>query len=167
LTGSGIVSVAAWSHTGQVSITSNSAIGRSVAHPNGLTGHTPQVQNRFMRRVLAVALISFLAMAVATAAWADCVGEQPNAHARMKCCATAHHTCGKGNADDCCNKMNDAGPSSAVSTSAAQPVHVPVVFAVLHSLATTYVTLRSAARVVATLIRPHDPPHLHTFPLLI
>ncbi len=108
-----------------------------------------------------------LALSVGAAAWADCVGEQ-NARAQMKCCAAMHHQCGKDNPDDCCNEMKDAGPSSSLSTTPIAKVSVPVTLGVVQVLATAYVRqLLDAASIEPAFIRPHDPPHLHTFPLLI
>ena len=131
--------------------------------------HAPD-NNEFVRQIVSAFVVLLLVLAVSAAAWADCVGGQPNAHARMACCAMMHHQCGRGNADDCCNKMKETGPSSNVATAAVAKVKiVPVVVdapAVLPSALST-LTSSSAAASVTAFIRPHDPPHLHPFPLLI
>ena len=126
--------------------------------------------NRSVRRVVSAVVVLVLTLAVGTAAWAVCVGEQLDAHARMKCCATMHHRCGKGDADDCCNTMKDADPSSNVATPAVANVTIaPVVLDALALLPSTFLTSMAsdAATSVEAAIRPHDPPHLHSFPLLI
>jgi hypothetical protein len=123
-----------------------------------------------MHRVLGSVLATLLALAVATTAWADCTGPQPNAHAQMKCCANRQHQCNKtGNPDDCCRQMRDAGPSALLATTAVPLVKVPVVHGVITLLAapTTSVVATVTAPAVPEFKRPHDPPHLHPFALLI
>src|SRR5690349_14542300 len=134
-----------------------------------LTEPVCQADNHVVARHVASAVVAFvLTLAVAAVGWADC-GSEWDADAQMNCCAMMHHQCGKGNADDCCNKMRGASPSSNVATAAVVKVSVPAVFVALD--------VRSAAAVAppptngaswdVTIIRPHDPPHLHPFPLLI
>src|SRR5689334_12765888 len=115
-----------------------------------------------MVRQVASAVMAFvLALAVGTATWADCVGEQ-NAQAEMKCCAMMHHRCGKANAADCCHKMKGASPSSNVATITIAKVKVAAVFVALGVLPTDAVAPRptDGSSMDVTVIRPHDPPHL-------
>jgi hypothetical protein len=123
-----------------------------------------------MRRVIGTALATLLAMAVATAAWADCTGEQTNAHAQMKCCANGHRQCAKNaNPHDCCKQLRDAGSSSALATAAVPFVKVPVVHGVVELLTAPSVIAAYALTVTPSpeFKRPHDPPYLHPFALLI
>jgi hypothetical protein len=111
-----------------------------------------------------------VALAVATAAWADCTGEQTNADAQMKCCANGHHQCSKtGSPDDCCKQMRPVGPSALLATSAAPLVKVPVVHGIITLLSVPSVNVVPALMtpVVPEFKRPHDPPHIHPFALLI
>lgn len=122
-----------------------------------------------MRRVIGSLLATLLAVAVATAAWADCAGET-NANAQMKCCKNGHHQCTKtANADDCCKQMRDAGPSALLATTAVSLVKVPVIHGVITLLSAPVISVIAAVTTSAPLDfkRPHDPPHLHPFALLI
>jgi hypothetical protein len=122
-----------------------------------------------MLRQIASAVVAFmLTLAVGAAAWADCVDEQ-TAQVQMKCCAAMHHQCGRGNADDCCNKMKDASPSSNVATPAIARVTVRSMFLAVGVLPAdaSAPCPTNAGSMDVTIVRPHDPPHLHTFPLLI
>src|SRR5690242_7399705 len=134
-----------------------------------LTRSAAKRDNRIVRQGVSAVVAFLLTVAVATVAWADCIGEQPNAPARMKCCATAHHRCGTGTADDCCHRMEGGGPSSNVATTAIAKAKVPVAFIALGVLPSVDATplFVDAGHGAQAFIRPHDPPHLHPFPLLI
>jgi hypothetical protein len=122
-----------------------------------------------MRRAISIVLAPLLALAVATAAWADCTAEQ-NPHAQMKCCAAMHHECGKSaNPNDCCKQMRGAGASAAVSTAAVPSIKVPVVHGVIERIAAAAASVIAPSMTPSSLefTRPHDPPHLHPFALLI
>jgi hypothetical protein len=85
----------------------------------------------------------------------------------MACCARTHNRCaGVRQADDCCKRMGHGTAFSVAGTLAAVPASVlPAAIAVdfLH------VTLpaRHAPAADLAFARPHDPPHLHPFSLLI
>lgn len=123
-----------------------------------------------MHRAIGSVLVAFLVLAVATAAWADCTGERTNAHAQMACCASGHHQCTKTrSADDCCKQMRDTDTSALLATTAVPLVKVPVVHGVI-----TVLSVPSANVIVTVTMpaahdfkRPHDPPHLHRFALLV
>jgi len=97
-------------------------------------------------------------------AWLDGAGLEFEARA-MACC-THRHDCGGDlrAPDTCCEHMGHAAPAKTGTTvqSGQSAVLAPVAFVVetptveLHSLVD-----RSG------FTRPHDPPHLHTFALLI
>src|SRR6478672_10285475 len=94
-----------------------------------------------MHRLAGSALALILTLSVVAAAWSACTGEQ-NAHAQMKCCAAAHHQCGKsGTPADCCKQMRDWGPSATASTAAAPHIHVPVVWGVVQPQSAPCVTI--------------------------
>ena len=85
----------------------------------------------------------------------------------MACCASTDYSCaGMRTPDDCCKTIqhgHGALPSSTVAGergSVAPPAMTPPVL-----IAVT--TIASAAAIARTITRPHDPPHLHTFTLLI
>ena len=73
------------------------------------------------------------------------------------------------NPDDCCKQMRDAGPSAMLATAAAPLVEVPVVHGVIEPLIapSSVVVVASAITPSPEFQRPHDPPHLHPFPLLV
>jgi hypothetical protein len=56
-----------------------------------------------------------------------------------------------------------------VATTPVAKAKLPVVFVALGVLRSAHSGFGSevSAHAAVTLIRPHDPPHLHTFPLLI
>jgi hypothetical protein len=85
----------------------------------------------------------------------------------MACCKAGHHACGQmTSASDCCKSRQHAAPTIGVAKQTdvvlwvALPASVPALFAFV-----TEVRLNPAAG--AALTRQHDPPHLHTFSLLI
>jgi len=134
--------------------------------PHAVDGDDPRDHNRIVRFVSAVVAF-IMTLAFGAAGWAKCVGEQ-SVHAQMKCCATMHHRCGTRNPHDCCNDMKESAPSSAVATNAVAKTKAPVALGSVHLLAAPTVDGRAnSAQVQARRIRPHDPPHLHAFPLLI
>ena len=85
----------------------------------------------------------------------------------MACCKAGHRTCGQmTSASDCCKSRQHTAPTfgvakqTDVALSIALPASVPALFA--------FVTdIRLDPPVDAALTRQHDPPHLHTFSLLI
>lgn len=96
-----------------------------------------------------------------------CAAAARAAEAEMACCKAGHRTCGQmTRASDCCKVGKDTAPSSAIAKQIdavvviALPASVPALFAVVTDG-------RGNVPVDGTLTRPHDPPHLHTFSLLI
>jgi hypothetical protein len=94
------------------------------------------------------------------------LAEVRDATAMMKCCAKTQYACaGIGTPDDCCRKMHHS--SSRVSPSVVRTSIVRHDAATIGpSLAPRFVVVREQLR-AASESRPHDPPHLHTFSLLI
>jgi len=119
-----------------------------------------------MHRFTDAVLVVLVALAVTATAWADCAGEQ-NVGARMKCCATAHHKCAKsGDSSDCCQHMSHAATAmfQAVPLVKAPVVH-EIVGPLLAASVSDIVPLAPASSL--GFKHPHDPPHLHSFALLI
>ena len=98
---------------------------------------------------------------------AVCAAAASNATQEMACCKAGHRTCGQmTSASDCCKSRQQTAPTVAVAkqidiaVAIALPASVPAVFGVVTES-------RLSAPVRETVKRPHDPPHLHTFSLLI
>jgi hypothetical protein len=113
------------------------------------------------RRAASVLVLSAFATAHAVVCAADAPKEE------MACCRDGHKVCGTmTSASDCCqsraqnpDRVTPAKPPDAV------PAAVPVAIA-------WWLELRAGGQIPATPTgasskRPHDPPHLHTFALLI
>jgi hypothetical protein len=85
----------------------------------------------------------------------------------MACCKAGHGTCGQmASASDCCKSRQHTAPTVAVAkqidlaVAIALPASAPAMFALVTES-------RFSAPVRGPVKRPHDPPHLHTFSLLI
>ena len=86
----------------------------------------------------------------------------------MECCATARYECaGIGTPDDCCRRMHHtSGPASPSNIRSSNHAHnLPTVVPATEVVATAAVT--DGPLSASDFKRPHDPPHLHTFSLLI
>ena len=118
---------------------------------------------RLLRPIIA-ALVTCATVAVAPAVCA--AGPNPSAAAEMACCKAGHRTCHQqGSAADCCKKVRAAAPQGQTGTLAAQtsvspPPCTSVHYADEPALASHWI-------ISDAFKRPHDPPHLHAFTLLI
>ena len=86
----------------------------------------------------------------------------------MSCCAKARRSCaGLRTPDQCCKKMHPAPAHETFATAAGQRAVPVAMVAALPS--TSYLrSFPSSIPVRLTGVkRPHDPPHLHTFSLLV
>ena len=117
---------------------------------------------RKFRTIVAACVLT--AVAFAANEISDMVGGQ----AAMVCCAKADYSCaGLSAPDTCCRRMHHAASHPTPSTAAAANSHdglpavalLPPVFFVGPTCGW------ESARV--EFKRPHDPPHLHTYSLLI
>jgi hypothetical protein len=96
---------------------------------------------------------------------AVCAAERTAAQ-EMACCKAGHRTCGRmTSASDCCKSRQITTPTLAVAKQVdvaviALPASVPALFAPVTEN-------RICQSVATTSKRPHDPPHLHTYSLLI
>lgn len=83
----------------------------------------------------------------------------------MACCARTHHACGGMQApDDCCKTIRHSTALPSSTAASHHAVVLPPSSAVLFTAGA--VPVRNFAA-IATSVRPHDPPHLHAFALLI
>jgi hypothetical protein len=88
--------------------------------------------------------------------------------AAMACCAKTDYSCsGMQAPDDCCRNMGHAATHQVPATNEKQ-YPVSTVMAISTHIAPSMVaSISRAARVTTPFTRPHDPPHLHPFALLI
>ena len=116
-------------------------------------------------------LTAVLAFVVATSVAAAASADLRAAMTAMACCVKADYRCAiVGGPDDCCQHMGHTAqgatlaPPSHTTTNVVGPVLVATLARLDHSPSLNWHdTLASAS----ALKRPHDPPHLHTFSLLI
>jgi len=105
----------------------------------------------------------FVASAVAATAFADL----QSALTAMACCARTNYQCaGLSRSDDCCQRMGHTAAPTVGTLASASPLSVPL--AVIVPGFTVAPTSASAPLNAGPAFkRPHDPPHLHPFSLLI
>jgi hypothetical protein len=115
------------------------------------------------RRRLISAIITVL---VALAA-RDAAALRASADA-MECCAKTDYSCaGMSTPDDCCQRMHHAPAHATPSTAAAAgAVQGSPAIAVPPS-PEAMISTRTVRGPLAPFTRPHDPPYLHAFSLLI
>jgi hypothetical protein len=118
-------------------------------------------------RIRARALFGAMVLVLASAVAADALADLRSSATAMACCAKTNNQCaGLRAPDDCCKHMGHTSGPSAVGTLASS--HPFVATAV-----TNIVSFIAAVRPVSASMphgafkRPHDPPHLHPFSLLI
>jgi hypothetical protein len=112
-------------------------------------------------------IIAF-AILVAVGFGADEMSSMTGAAAAMACCAKTDYSCAGFSApDSCCQRMHHAASHPTPSTvGAAQGIDGPPAIAALQP--ELVVRTPSTCEIVRVEFkRPHDPPHLHTYSLLI
>jgi len=84
----------------------------------------------------------------------------------MACCRKTHFRCAGVKApDDCCRSMQHGGRQNLATTRAITPIDMhPVAILPERPVLGSLVFERAP---VAAFKRPHDPPHLHSFNLLV
>jgi hypothetical protein len=91
-----------------------------------------------------------------------------DANAAMRCCAKTQYACaGVGTPDDCCRKMHHTSSRVGPSIVRASLVAQDAAFVAPGLTPSFAIVARDQYRVASSAARPHDPPHLHTFSLLI
>jgi hypothetical protein len=105
---------------------------------------------------------------IVTAVVASSLADLRSSTAAMACCAKTHNQCaGLRAPDDCCKGMGHATAASVAGTlSAAQP-HVLPATGLVAWLPANLSPSRASSTPDLAFKRPHDPPHLHPFSLLI
>jgi hypothetical protein len=119
-----------------------------------------QIRARLLFGVLVLALAS----SVAASSFADLQASS----AAMACCAKTDYTCaGMSSPDDCCRRMSHTAPRATAGTlSSATLLGAPVAL-IVRPFAVDVDTRSGVRRLPDSLPRPHDPPHLHAYSLLI
>lgn len=86
--------------------------------------------------------------------------------AQMACCKAGHHACHKQErAADCCKTMAAASPMPVAT--AVDHIAIPAPLAVAVDVVDEPPSTIGVGFVSDSFKRPHDPPHLHAFALLI
>jgi len=87
----------------------------------------------------------------------------------MACCAKTDYTCaGMRAPDDCCRNMGHASAHQVPGTVSNQhPMPAPTAISVNIGVDMLASIARMAPVVAPAFTRPHDPPHLHSFAILI
>jgi len=127
----------------------------------------PSTNDRVTRRSSTIVhlRVLLLILSVATAN----VAEWASSSKAMACCAKTHNRCaGLKSPDDCCKGMGHSIASATVATVKALKVSAaPDLAARVAPPETAFDQATGARAARENIKRPHDPPHLHTFPLLI
>lgn len=113
-------------------------------------------------------LIRHVALVAAIAVGSNAFADLQAAAKAMACCAKTDYQCaGLRAPDDCCQAMGHIGPGTAL----ANPADSGVVFAPSVAVVPEFIVSPSrsseSAKADAAFKRPHDPPHLHPYSLLI
>jgi hypothetical protein len=108
--------------------------------------------------------VLFVACSMAATAFADL----ESALTAMACCAKTNYQCaGLGGPDDCCQRMgHTAGRITAVTLSSANPLLVPAAV-IIPTFIVEPTSAPAPLNPGPAFKRPHDPPHLHPYSLLI
>jgi hypothetical protein len=115
-----------------------------------------------------VKTIIVFAIFVAVGFGADEMSSMTSSATAMACCAKTDYSCaGLSAPDTCCQRMHHAAAHSTPSTAAAaQGIDgAPAIVALPPTNVARSTSAWELLRVEFT--RPHDPPHLHTYSLLI
>jgi len=135
--------------------------------PRSLTRRMIKREDRPRVRKLRLSGAVLLVTAMFAGNAAVCAAATSTPSQEMACCKAGHRTCGQmTSASDCCKSRQHTAPTISlakqtdVALAIALPASVPALFAFVSEM-----RLNSPVRV--TLKRLHDPPHLHTFSLLI
>jgi len=135
---------------------------------SGLIDFTsPRLDNRSVR--LRLKAFVTVAAVVAVSSASNDFARMMTSAAAMACCAKADYSCARWQPpDDCCRHMGHAmGPQ--VPGTAAKPLSPPAPTVSVVSVQAEPLGFLTSVRisVFTEFKRPHDPPHLHAFSLLI
>jgi len=117
---------------------------------------------RRLRSIVAGCVLAAVALA------ANEMSDMVTGQAAMVCCAKTDYSCaGLSAPDTCCRRMHHASSHATPSTAAAAHSHDGLPAATLLPSAFFVGPTRGWERARLEFKRPHDPPHLHTYSLLI
>ena len=86
----------------------------------------------------------------------------------MACCAKTDYSCARMQApDDCCRNMGHAAAHQVPATSENHPSLALPIAITINVTALAGPSTTDAPPITSAFTRPHDPPHLHPFALLI
>ena len=123
--------------------------------------HNENVRTR-ARRVLGC-----LALLVATAVATGAFAELRASATAMACCRKTNYRCaGLSPPDDCCQQMGHVARTPGAATVASAPLLCALPLAA-PAFSAEPTSAFPALRIGFAFKRPHDPPHLHTYSLLI
>jgi hypothetical protein len=84
------------------------------------------------------------------------------------CCAKTRHACaGVKSPDDCCKRMGHTAAPAPATTRSSDGIDAPAIVSIADHDTIAATTHPFAAVSIDSFKHPHDPPHLHTFSLLI
>jgi hypothetical protein len=119
---------------------------------------------RIRVRAFWVATVVVLASSIAANTFADL----HSSATAMACCAKTHgHCAGLNTPDNCCKRMGHIGPGVSAGTLSAAPSPVAPAVGTVTRLSANLSSAYSSPSSGFGFKRPHDPPHLHSFSLLI
>ena len=125
--------------------------------------HNTSVLHRPTRFLVTARFLVVMA-ALASSGFADL---QASATA-MACCAKTDYTCARmSGPDDCCQHMGHVVPAPPAAFSAGFQLAQPVVAVISPLRIDVTLSRLDSHDAVPAFKRPHDPPHLHTYSLLI
>jgi hypothetical protein len=118
------------------------------------------------RRLHALVAVALL---VALGSAANELSDLRSTDAAMACCAKTDYQCaGVATPDDCCQRMHHAPARPAPSTAPiARHAAEGQAVACLPAVYRPFPLPVTVVAISPDVARPHDPPHLHTFSLLI
>lgn len=86
----------------------------------------------------------------------------------MACCAKTHNRCaGLRTPDSCCQRMGHTAIHNVAGTIAKAQLSAPTMMAAVPVFVATVASGGVEPHAGLAFTRPHDPPHLHSFILLI
>jgi len=115
-------------------------------------------------RAWITAIVLFVGSSVAANAFADLLASAT----AMACCAKTEYECaGVSTPDDCCQHMGHTAVQSVADIVAKVQQSSLAMVAVVPAFGVRIAAARLEPHSVVAFKRPHDPPHLHPFSLLI
>jgi hypothetical protein len=128
-----------------------------------MSAHNGVVQ----RRIRHVAAATSLLLVILSLAVSPFAALQDSA-AAMACCAKTDYTCaGLSAPDDCCQHMGHSTHAVTPATASATRELLIAMIGIAPVFAAETAVPSDRLGTASTFTRPHDPPHLHSYSLLI